>query len=224
MTTADTGTRGAADGGGKPLYWHFLPDNGYLNHDMAGVQAEAGITVTIDGTLDICTRGLHACLKPLDALRYAPGALVSHVQLGGTIIEEGDKHAASERTIMWTADATRTLHEFAIWCAEQALGLIKNPDPRSLEALEVKRLWLDGEATDDELAAARAAAWNAAWDAARAAAWAAARAAARAASSAAARDAARAASSAAARAAARAAQNEQLANMLMALEPQAVRS
>lgn len=67
------------------------------------------------------------------------------------------------------------LHEFACRCAERALALVDNPDPRSTAAVAVKRAWLRGEATDDELAAARdaarAAAWAAAWDAAWAAAW-----------------------------------------------------
>ncbi|MDD5512099.1 MAG: hypothetical protein PHI12_15040 [Dehalococcoidales bacterium] len=103
----------------------------------------------------------------------------------------------------WVPD--RTLHEFAIWCAEQALALIETPDPRSLRALEIKRAWLDGMATDDELAAAEAAAEAAARDAARDAAWAAARAAAEAAARDAARDVARDAAWAAARAAAEAA-------------------
>ena len=63
------------------------------------------------------------------------------------------------------------LHEFDCVCAEYALSLIENPDPRSIRAIEVKRTWLRGEATDEELAAAR----HAADDAARAAAWDAAR-------------------------------------------------
>src|SRR5690606_30353392 len=66
------------------------------------------------------------------------------------------------------------LHEFACLCAEQALALVDTPDPRSVAAIATKRAWLRGEATDDELAAARDAARDAAWDAARDAAWAAA--------------------------------------------------
>lgn len=86
------------------------------------------------------------------------------------------------------------LHELACRCAERALSRVENPDPRSLRAIEAKRAWIRGEATDDELEAARAAAldaaraatldaaraaaegaaWDAAWEAARAAAWAAA--------------------------------------------------
>ena len=74
------------------------------------------------------------------------------------------------------------LHEFACRCAEDALSRIDNPDPRSIHAIAVKRRWIAGEATDEELAAARTAAWAAqaaAQDAARTAAQAAAQAAAR---------------------------------------------
>ena len=52
------------------------------------------------------------------------------------------------------------LHEFGLWCAEQVRHLMV--DPRSIVALEVKRKWIDGDATDDELAAARLAADSAA--------------------------------------------------------------
>ena len=87
------------------------------------------------------------------------------------------------------------LHEFACRCAEEALKLVKNPDPRSVAAIEAKRRWLRGEIGDEELEAARSAArsaarfaWAAAWDAAWPAASAAARFAARSASRDAARD------------------------------------
>lgn len=57
------------------------------------------------------------------------------------------------------------LHELALRRAESALALVENPDQRSVDAPIVKRRWLRGEATDDELAVARDAAWYAAWDA-----------------------------------------------------------
>lgn len=84
------------------------------------------------------------------------------------------------------------LHEYACRCAEYALTFVREPDSRSIAAIEAKRKWLRGEISNDDLTAAWDAAWSAA-DAARAAAWAAADAA---------RDAARAAANAA-RAAAR---------------------
>ena len=67
------------------------------------------------------------------------------------------------------------LHEFACRCAENALKLVDNPDTRSVDAIAVKRRWMRGEATDEDLDAARAAARDAAEAAARDAAEAAAR-------------------------------------------------
>ena len=73
------------------------------------------------------------------------------------------------------------LHEFACVCAECALSLINNPDPRSIKAIETKRAWLRDEVTTQELLDVMGAAMNAAWvdignltkDATRDAAWAA---------------------------------------------------
>ena len=61
------------------------------------------------------------------------------------------------------------LHEFACRCAEEALKLVKNPDPRSVAAIEAKRRWLRGEIGDEELEAVRVAASAAARAAASAA-------------------------------------------------------
>ena len=77
------------------------------------------------------------------------------------------------------------LHEYACRCAEYALTFVREPDSRSIAAIEAKRKWLRGEISNDDLTAARAAAaaaWaaaGAAADAAARAAWVAARAAAR---------------------------------------------
>ena len=57
------------------------------------------------------------------------------------------------------------LHEYACRCAEYALTFVREPDSRSIAAIEAKRKWLRGEISNDDLTAARAAA-----DAARAAA------------------------------------------------------
>lgn len=75
---------------------------------------------------------------------------------------------------------------FAVWCGRQVQYLMR--DPRSVAALDVATRHATGVATDEDLAAASAAAWDA-WDAALAAA--------RDAASAAARDAALAAARAA---------------------------
>ena len=100
----------------------------------------------------------------------------------------------------------RDLRLFAVWCARQALAIPGCENEVCSNTCDVAERYANGEATEDELAAAmaaaRAAARDAAWDAAMAAAMAAARAAAC--------DAAMAAAMAAARAAARDAQIEHL--------------
>lgn len=96
----------------------------------------------------------------------------------------------------------RILHEFACWCAEDALIHVENADERSWNAIKVKRAWLRGEASDAERSAAEDAAWSAAWSAERSAARSAERSAVRSAERSAAEDAERAAARAVARAAA----------------------
>ena len=71
----------------------------------------------------------------------------------------------------------KTLRLFACFCARQIWPLLG--DERSRNAVLVAEKFADGDATEDDLAAALSAAWDAAraaaWDAARAAAWDAAR-------------------------------------------------
>lgn len=220
MITADPTTR----------YWHFLADDGRMGFGRR-VTVEVGKTYRLRSTPVLCERGYHAAERAIDALQYAPGALVCRVTLGGLIAVGDDKVCAQQRTVHWMTDATRTLHEFAAWAAEWILDRLEAKghaiDPRSRAAILAKRRWLAGEIADDELAAA----WAAARDAARDAAGAAARAAAGAAAWAelnardAAWDAAWAAAWATAWAAARDAArdelNARLESMLLALAPPA---
>ena len=206
MTTAITGqvvTDGRRVSAEATVFgWHFLRDDS--TRDQDGVPIDPGATETWDGPLSLCESGLHFCVRPMDALRYAQGALIRRVRLSGSILQPdgSDKGCATVRTELWRADVSALLHEFACDVAEQTLDRVAaaggSVDPRSREAIATKRRWLRGEASAEELAAARAAAGAAAGAAARAAARAAAKDAALAAAGAAAKDAALAAAGAAA--------------------------
>lgn len=148
----------------KTLAWHFLRADKRLGYGD-GRKVRKGGVYSAEGPLELCKNGMHASVNPLDALRYAPGAIICRVEMRGEIVHGDDKLCARERKVLWMADATRTLHEFAIWCAERALKRAKVADERCWNALKVKRLWLDGKATGRELDAARDALWDAAWDA-----------------------------------------------------------
>jgi hypothetical protein len=167
------------------LAWHFLRDDQRLSYPPHTL-VEVGQKLTVKPPLELCRWGLHASKRALDALGYAPGIIACRVKLSGKILEDledDDKVCATERTVLQMVDATNVLHEFACWCAEQALlqkrEAGQEPDPRSWAAVEAKRKWLRGEITDSELAAARTAArdatlddiWAATWDVAWDVAW-----------------------------------------------------
>ena len=195
------------------LAWHFLAGDKRLGNGD-GRLVEAGETLECKGDPKLCVNGMHGSVRLIDALKYASGPIVCRVKIEGDVIEGEDKLCGRRRTVLWLLDATRLLHEFACQCAEDALALVAQPDPRSVAAIEAKRKWLNGKITDEELDSASAAASAAAWDAPLASRYAA-RAAAEAASRYAARSAASAVAWDGARDAAWAKQNERLTEMVM---------
>jgi len=150
--------------------WHFIQNDRTMRY--TGAPVVAGETVLVDGPLELCVRGLHGSLRALDALTYAPGAVVAWCDFGpgAGVVFGPDKLCSGERTALWIADATTTLHEFAVWVARQALegerAAGREPHAASWRVLEVKMLWLAGKATTKELAAAESAARSAARSAA----------------------------------------------------------
>lgn len=155
--------------------WHFS-DGTLANGDGRKITPGMALACRAD-EIELCAVGFHASRAILDALSYANAPFLSYVLCEGKVIEGEDILVCSQRRHLAIADISVTLHEFACWCAEQALSLIDNPDPRSIAAIDAKRKWMRGEISDDDLAAVAAAAWAAAWAASWTAAWAAVRAA-----------------------------------------------
>ena len=122
------------------------------------------------GPLVACHNGIHLC-RPEDLLHWLNEVICPVTRRSGERIIEVDKVVVRWAVIgeplpTWN---DRTARLFACDCAEWVLCLIENPDPRSIDAVRVSRLFAVGKATAVELAAARAAgdaAWAAAWDAA----------------------------------------------------------
>lgn len=141
------------------LAWHFLTGTSGTLRDGSAAPKD-GEWLEHSGELEMCNSGLHASVKPFDAVTYAPGNIVCRVECGGTIVHGDDKLVCSRRKILWRADAEATLRAFARWCAIQVIHLWDAP--------QIVREYLE---TGDE--SKRAAARAAAWDAAKAAAWAA---------------------------------------------------
>jgi hypothetical protein len=145
-----------------------------------------GEWVEVEGEVKACVNGLHAC-RDKQVLEWLGPALFE-LEYDGEPVDAGDKVVGRKARLLrrfesWNEHNARL---FAVDCAERVLPLYEAAypnDTRPRVAIDTARRCANGEATLQELAAARdaasAAASAAAWDAASAAASAAARAAAR---------------------------------------------
>lgn len=94
--------------------WHFVGEEHAL---------PAGTTERIAPPLVVGQRGLHGSRLALDALPCVPRT-VDHPQVrwcafGGEVKEGRVEFVATERRILWTADATATFYAYARWCVAQ---------------------------------------------------------------------------------------------------------
>jgi len=132
----------------------------------------------VEGKLVQCKNGYHAC--GAEHLVEWINAQLYEVEYRDQPDSYGDKVNGRQLRFVRKVETwnDRSARLFAVWCAREALSLIDETDPRCLTACDVAERYANGDATEEELAAARAAAWAAARDAACDAARAAARAAA----------------------------------------------
>ena len=107
--------------------WHFLKEDRRMAFGDREL-VEPGKTYRVEGEIRMCERGLHASKRALDALQYAPGPIVCRVEMGGRIFEDKNKLVAQERSVIWMADATGVLRDYARWCALSVGHLWDMPD------------------------------------------------------------------------------------------------
>ena len=139
------------------MAWKFLRADRRLGYGD-GRMVEVGVPLEIYGPPVLCARGIHACRRAIDALKYAESAIVARVECGGEIVEGDDKLTCTRLIPVAIFDATDALRHFARLCA---LDVIEKWD-----APEIVRRYLE---TGDE--SIREAAWDAGLAAARDAAW-----------------------------------------------------
>ncbi len=130
-----------------------------------------------EGKLELCENGYHGC-EEKDLLKWALPQLYE-MEARGEILRRDDKICCREvrlvkRVKTWNEKTQRL---FAADCAEHVLHVFEKKypdDKRPRTAIGVVRKFTRGQATGEELDAARVAAWDAvggaAWVAARAAA------------------------------------------------------
>jgi len=139
---------------------HFARNDMRLGYGD-GRHIKTGRTLKVNpDKLEPCVYGLHASVRPIDALYLASGHMICLVELSGRIIPQGnpiDKYCASERTCLSYFDGERLLRKFA--CRQALVDIEKiKPYVRDYDVI-VKYL-----TTQDE--SLREAAWIAAHEAA----------------------------------------------------------
>ena len=106
----------------KPITaYHFLAHGGRLRHPVNGhTYVVAGLALHED-EIQLCVRGLHASIKPIDALQYAPGPCLTLVECSGDVLCEEDKIVCTDRKVIaGPVDVTDIIVRFAQWCADRA--------------------------------------------------------------------------------------------------------
>ena len=142
-----------------------------------------GVWVKAEGPLSVCQNGIHLC-REKDLVEWLNEEICEAEYRGDERIDSGTKIVVREARLTKRLKAwnEKTARLFVCDCAERALSIYEKKypnDKRPRHAIEISRKYANKKATKEELAAARGAAWAAAWAAARGAAWAAAWAAAR---------------------------------------------
>lgn len=148
--------------------------NGYkwpLPKKVKGEWIPGEWTEPIKGKLEPCERGYH--LTDFERIWKWSNEEMYEVEYKGKLVtsKDDDKYVVRQARLTRRVEKwnDKTLRLFACWCARNALRLIENPDPRSVNAVDVAEKFAKGKATKEELAAAWAVARDAAWDAAWAA-------------------------------------------------------
>jgi len=121
----------------------------------------------VKGELIACENGYHLCREG-NLIKWL-GPAIFEAEYRGERLDTGNKVVVRQarllRRLNWDEHIAR---HFACDCAEEVLHLYEQKypdDPRPRQAIEVARRYADGKVTDEDLDAAR----DAAWDAARAA-------------------------------------------------------
>lgn len=98
------------------LAWHFLPDNRRLRYgDRRLVTRGRALAEKRHSTPRLCHAGLHASRRLLDALEYAPGPVLSQVEVWGEVEFGGDKLAGMYRRCLWWVNLRPVLGSIGLW-------------------------------------------------------------------------------------------------------------
>jgi hypothetical protein len=107
------------------LAWHWLNSSRTLGYGDGRTVVD-GETLSIpddDRMPKCCEYGMHASERIVDALRYAPGCVLTQVEVSCDISSQEDKLVGRSRRVLWSLTGQQGLDlvvTFARWCAVRA--------------------------------------------------------------------------------------------------------
>ena len=147
----------------KPvLAWMFVRENRHTVYDAVGFdefEREYQPQLCEVGAVLTAQRYDHSDLtgssRARDALNHAQGPIVCRIEMFGDVNDkEFGLVTAKHLRVLWLADASTILHEFACDATKRTLDRVHPSAAHKYNAVDVKRRWIRGEATDEELDAA----------------------------------------------------------------------
>jgi hypothetical protein len=108
------------------LGWYFAREDEKLGYGD-GRKVAVGVTHAIKGPAKLCSNGLHASKRIIDALQYADSGVLYRVELSGDIDHGKDKSCATERVYLERIDVEEILRKFARECALSVIHLWDAP-------------------------------------------------------------------------------------------------
>ena len=114
------------------------------------------------GKLDMCTSGLHASVRAIDAMRYVDCEILALVEVRGKHLKQDDKQCWSEMRVVkayrWEKPDSVAM---AIYSAELVIGEYEKrypDDKRPRRAIEAAKAWLENPTEENRAAYAASAA------------------------------------------------------------------
>ena len=121
--------------------WKFLRTG--LKSENGKMRWKIGKWEKVEGKLDMCRLGLHACKEPYDAFSYVQGEILALVECRGEHLTDKNKECWREQRVIkafkWTK---RDSLKLAIFSAELVLGNFEKDypeDKRPREAIEAAK-------------------------------------------------------------------------------------
>ena len=145
----------------KILAWHFVRDNRMLGYDSQSLEVVPGYIYSISANREpeLCSYGMHASRRVIDALGNAPGSYLCRVRVWGDVAEDNDKLVGRHREVLWASNVESELRLWGCWCVRQVWHLLT--DDRSRKAVEVAEAFALSKATKAQLLQSRESAFKA---------------------------------------------------------------